>query len=58
VFKYLALMLIPLAIFIHTISFARWMGHKHIGVGAASAYLLAGAAIAASAYAFWIVLFA
>jgi hypothetical protein len=58
VFKYLVLMLVPLGIFIHTISFGRWMAHKHIGVGAASAYVLAVAAIAACAYTFWMVLFA
>jgi len=51
--KFIFGMIIPLCIFIYTISFGRWMHQKRQIGGAVSAYILACIGIAVSGAVLW-----
>lgn len=52
-FRFLFLMLIPLGIFIYTLSFGRWLGRREILSGSIAAYLLAVLTFGLAGYVLW-----
>jgi len=51
--KFGMLMLIPIWIFIYTISFGRWLHRKREWMGASSVYLLAAGSVTLSSFVLW-----